>query len=456
MQNEIRQENKMGVMPVGRLILTVSLPIMASMLVQALYNIVDSIFVARISENALTAVSMAFPIQNLMIATATGTGVGINALLAKNLGAKDYERADKIAENAVFLAMMSYLVFLLIGVFGAEAFYRSQTDIEEIITYGTSYLRVCCCLCFGIFIQIFFERMLQATGNSVYSMFSQMLGAVTNIILDPILIFGLFGMPKLGVAGAALATIIGQIFGAAASVCLNHWKNKEIKIRLIGFLPDWALIRQIYEIGVPSIIMASIGSVMIYGMNRILIGFTSTATAVFGVYFKLQSFVFMPVFGLNNGVIPIIAYNYGAGSRERVKKTIRTSILMATVIMVAGLFVFQTAPALLLRLFDASETMLSIGIPALRIISTSFLLAGFGIGVSSVFQALGYATYSMFMSLARQLLVLLPTAYFLSFSGNVNLVWLSFPLAEVVSASLGAWYMARINKKVISKIGTLA
>lgn len=455
MQNEIRQENKMGVMPVGRLILTVSLPIMASMLVQALYNIVDSIFVARISENALTAVSMAFPIQNLMIATATGTGVGINALLAKNLGAKDYERADKIAENAVFLAMMSYLVFLLIGVFGAEAFYRSQTDIEEIITYGTSYLRVCCCLCFGIFIQIFFERMLQATGNSVYSMFSQMLGAVTNIILDPILIFGLFGMPKLGVAGAALATIIGQILRGGERMS-ESLENKEIKIRLIGFLPDWALIRQIYEIGVPSIIMASIGSVMIYGMNRILIGFTSTATAVFGVYFKLQSFVFMPVFGLNNGVIPIIAYNYGAGSRERVKKTIRTSILMATVIMVAGLFVFQTAPALLLRLFDASETMLSIGIPALRIISTSFLLAGFGIGVSSVFQALGYATYSMFMSLARQLLVLLPTAYFLSFSGNVNLVWLSFPLAEVVSASLGAWYMARINKKVISKIGTLA
>lgn len=454
MSEDVKKENKMGVMPVGRLILTISLPIMASMLVQALYNIVDSIFVAKISENALTAVSMAFPIQNLMIAVATGTGVGINALLARNLGAKDFNKVNKIAENSVFLAVMSYLVFVLIGFFGAEVFYRSQTDIEEIVRYGTDYIRVCCFLSLGIFLQIFFERMLQATGKSMYSMISQMIGAITNIVLDPILIFGLFGFPKMGVTGAALATVIGQSFGAVASIVLNHLKNKEIRIRMRGFRPNGTIIRKIYEIGVPSIIMASIGSVMIYGMNRILIGFTATATAVFGVYFKLQSFVFMPVFGLNNGVIPIISYNYGAGNRERVRKAIRTSIWMATGIMIVGLIIFQCMPAMLLKMFEASETMLKIGVPALRIISTSFVLAGFGIAVSSVFQALGYATYSMIMSLARQLFVLLPAAYLISLGGNLDAVWLSFPIAEVVSAVLGAWYLMRVNKKVISKIGT--
>ena len=449
---QIKKENKMGVMPIGKLIITMSLPIMASMLVQALYNIVDSVFVAKISENALTAVSMAFPIQNLMIAVGTGTGVGVNALLARNLGAKDYKNVNKIAENAIFLTVMSYLAFLLIGLFGAESFFRSQTDIEEIIVYGTQYVRICACISFGLFTQIMFERMLQATGKTFYSMLSQGLGAIINIILDPILIFGLLGLPKMGVMGAAFATVIGQIIGGAFGIFLNQKVNKEIRISMKGFRPDGRLIKQIYIIGIPSIIMASIGSIMNYGMNKILMGFTATATAVFGVYFKLQSFIFMPVFGLNNGVIPIVSYNYGAKNRERVLKAIKTSILMAMVIMLAGLILFQTIPDVMLKMFDASETMLSIGVPALRIISLSFVFAGFCIGCSSIFQALGYAIYSMIMSVARQLFVLLPAAYLLSLTGKLDLVWLSFPLAEIASLAVCIFYLVRVNKNVISKI----
>lgn len=453
MQQEVRQENKMGVMPVPKLIITMSLPIMASMLVQALYNIVDSMFVAQISENALTAVSMAFPLQNLMIAVATGTAVGINALLSRNLGAKNFGQVNKIANHAIFLAAASYLVFLVVGFFASEPFFRSQTDIEEIVVYGTQYTKICCCLSLGVFISVFCERMLQATGKTVYSMVTQGVGAIINIVLDPILIFGLFGFPEMGVAGAALATVIGQHAGAAVGIILNIKKNTEIKIQLKGFKPDFALIKQIYGIGIPSIIMSSIGSVMNYGMNRILMGFTSTATAVFGVYFKLQSFIFMPVFGLNNGVIPVISYNYGAGKRERVVKAIKTSVVIALTVMTIGLIIFQTIPDVLLKLFDASETMLFIGAPALRVISLSFIFAAFGMACSSAFQALGYAFYSMLMSIARQLLVLLPVAYLLSLSGEVRLVWFAFPIAEIVSFIICIFFMIRINKKVISKIG---
>ena len=453
MKEERRQENKMGVMLVPKLILTMSLPIMASMLVQALYNIVDSVFVAQISENALTAVSMAFPLQNLMIAVSTGTAVGVNALLSRNLGAKDYERVNHIANHAVFLAVMSYLLFVVIGFFGAEPFFRSQTDIEEIVVYGTQYTRICLCLSVGLFVQMFFERILQATGRTVASMVSQMLGAIINIVLDPILIFGMFGLPAMGVAGAAVATVAGQIVGAIVGVIINEKKNKEVNIQLKGFRPDFALIKQIYGIGIPSIIMASIGSAMNYGMNRILLGFTSTAAAVFGVYFKLQSFIFMPVFGLNNGMIPVISYNYGAGNRERVVKAVKTSAVMAVGIMLMGLLVFQTIPGLLLNMFDASETMLEIGMPALRTISLSFLFAGFGIACSGTFQALGKAFFSMLMSIARQLLVLLPAAYVLSLSGKVNLVWWAFPIAEAVAIVVCICFLIYINKTVISKIG---
>ncbi len=447
------QENKMGVMPINKLIISMSLPIMISMLVQALYNIIDSIFVAMINENALTAVSMAFPIQNLMIAVGAGTAVGVNALLARSLGEKDYDKVNKIAENAVFLILLSYLAFLLIGIFGAEAFFRSQTDIEEIVVYGKQYLSVCCFFSFGIFTQIMFERILQATGKTIYTMFTQGIGAIINIILDPILIFGLLGFPKMGVTGAAVATVIGQIIAGALGIIFNHTKNHEVKIRLKGFRPDGAIIGQIYTIGIPSIIMQAIGSVMNYGMNRILISFTSTATAVFGVYFKLQSFIFMPVFGLNNGVIPIMAYNYGAGNKERVTKTLKHSITYAVCIMIVGLIIFQVIPSPLLKLFNASNTMLAIGIPALRIISISFILAAICIACGSCFQALGKATYSMVVSIARQLVVLLPVAFALAQLGNVNLVWWAFPIAELMSLTMTTIFMKKLNRDVISQIG---
>lgn len=448
------QENKMGVMPINKLILSMSLPIMASMLVQALYNIVDSIFVAMISENALTAVSMAFPIQNLMIAVGVGTAVGMNALLARSLGEKDYSKVNKIAENSIFLAILSYLIFLIIGLFFAEAFFRSQTDIEEIIVYGTQYLSVCCCWSFGVFIQVMFERMLQATGKTVYSMITQGIGAIINIILDPILIFGLFGFPEMGITGAAAATVIGQIVAAIAGMILNQKKNHEVRLQFKGFRPDGDIIKQIYGIGIPSIIMQAIGSIMNYGMNRILISFTPTATAVFGVYFKLQSFIFMPVFGLNNGVIPIMAYNYGAGNRERVTKTLKTTIIYAVSIMIVGTLLFQFAPNTMLSLFNASETMIEIGVPALRTISLSFVVAAICIACSGAFQALGKAVYSMINSIARQLVVLLPAAYALAQFGNINLVWWAFPIAEIVSLIMTALFMRKLNKDVIAKIGT--
>ena len=444
------EENKMGIMPVNQLIISMSLPIMASMLVQALYNIVDSVFVSQINENALTAVSMAFPIQNLMIAVGVGTAVGVNALLARSLGEKDFEKVDRIAANAVFLAALSYLLFLVIGLFFVEPFYRSQTDIEEIIRYGKEYLTVCCCFSFGAFAQLMFERLLQATGKTIYTMFTQGIGAIVNIIMDPILIFGLFGFPKMGVTGAAVATVIGQIVAGILSVWLNAKKNYEVHIHMKGFRPNLPVIGQIYGIGVPSIIMQAIGSVMNYGMNRILISFTSTATAVFGVYFKLQSFVFMPVFGLNNGIIPIVAYNYGAKNRERVVSTIRHTIVYAMGIMLAGLLVFQVIPKPLLLLFNASETMVGIGVPALRIISLSFLLAGFCIACGSVFQALGRSVYSMLVSVARQLLVLLPVAYGLSRLGNVNLVWWAIPIAELMSLAMTLFFMRQIYLRVLS------
>lgn len=444
------EENKMGIMPVNRLILSMSLPIMISMLVQALYNIVDSIFVSQINENALTAVSMAFPIQNLMIAVGVGTAVGVNALLARSLGEKDYDKVNRIAANSVFLTILSYLLFLVIGLFWVEAFYTSQTDIEEIVQYGKEYLTVCCCFSFGAFVQLMFERLLQATGKTIYTMFTQGIGAIVNIIMDPILIFGLMGFPKMGVTGAAAATVIGQIVAGLLAVWINAKKNYEVQIHMKGFRPDLPVIGQIYGIAVPSIIMQAIGSVMNYGMNRILISFTSTATAVFGVYFKLQSFVFMPVFGLNNGIIPIVAYNYGAKNKERVTNTIRYTVAYAMGIMVLGLLVFQAIPEPLLLLFNASETMIAIGIPALRIISLSFVLAGFCIACGSVFQALGRSVYSMLVSVARQLLVLLPVAYGLARLGSVNLVWWAIPIAELMSLAMTLFFMVRIYRRVLS------
>lgn len=447
------KENKMGVMPVNRLLLSMSLPMMISMLVQALYNIVDSVFVSRINENALTAVSLAFPIQSLLIAFGVGTGVGVNALLSRSLGEKDRKTADKTAVNGLFLAVATYVVFLIVGIFAARPFYLSQTKDEQIVEYGVQYLSIVCIFSIGMLLQMMLEKLLQSTGRTMFTMVTQAVGAVTNIIFDPILIFGLFGFPKLGVAGAAAATIFGQCVGGGLALFFNLKYNHDISLNFKKFRPDADIIKKIYIVGVPSIVMQAIGSVMTYGMNRILIGFTSTATAVFGVYFKVQSFVFMPVFGLNNGMVPIIAYNYGAGRKERVIKTVRLSVIYALAIMAAGLAVFQFAPQLMLELFNASENMMAIGVPALRIISLSFLFAAFGIVSSSFFQALGNGIYSMLVSLTRQLIVLLPAAWLLSLSGNVEVVWWAFPVAEVFSFALSLIFTVRISKKVVSHIG---
>ena len=451
-QSEIQKENKMGVMPVGKLLFTMSLPIMISMIVQALYNIVDSMFVARVSENALTAVSLAFPVQNLMISVATGTGVGINALLSRSLGEKNFDRANRTAKNGIFLLVVSAIVFAIVGGVFSHMFFAVQTNDAEIVEAGTVYTRICTIWSIGLFMQITMERLLQATGKSIYSMVTQLTGAVINIILDPIMIFGLLGFPKMGVAGAALATVVGQTIAACLAVFFNLKKNTELNYSFHGFRPDGEIIRHIYAVGVPSIIMASISSVMNFGMNKILMTFSSTATAVFGVYYKLQSFVFMPTFGLNNGMVPILAYNLGARKKKRMIRTIRLSVIYAISIMLIGLAVFQLIPGDLLRLFDASEDMLSIGIPALRIISLSFTFAGFCVVSSSVFQALGHGFLSLMFSLIRQLVVLLPVAYILSRFRVLNLVWWSFPIAEVAGVILCIFFLMYAYRKEIKPI----
>ncbi|MBR5967048.1 MAG: MATE family efflux transporter [Lachnospiraceae bacterium] len=447
-------ENKMGVMPVKKLLVSMSLPMMASMLVQALYNIVDSIFVARISENALTAVSMAFPLQTLMIALAGGTCVGINAILSKALGEKDFARADSTAVNGIFLALLSYLLFLVIGLTVVTPFYHSQTEDAEIIAYGEQYLTIVLTFSFGIFGQFIFERLLISTGRTMLTMITQGTGAIINLILDPILIFGLLGMPKLGIRGAAIATVIGQIVAGILACVMNFKKNTEIHIRLKGFRPDAALIGQIYRIGVPSIIMQSIGSVMVYIMNKVLISFSSTAVAVFGVYFKLQSFIFMPIFGMNNGLIPIIAYNYGAGKRERMMNTWRFAWVLSTVIMLFGVVAFEVFPAPLLEIFDASEEMMSIGKVALRVIGVHFPVAAYCIVTGSMFQALGMSVYSMITSIMRQVVVLIPAAILLAQLGSVDYVWWSFPIAEIMSAAATTFFFNKIYKDIIRHVGT--
>lgn len=445
-------ENKMGTMPVNRLLLTISIPMMISMLVQSLYNIVDSIFVSMINENALTAVSLVFPIQNLMMAAASGLGVGFNSLLSRSLGARQEDMVGKSAMNGIFLEIVAYFIFLIVGLTLPEAFLRSQTNDPEIVRYGIQYMSVICICSIGVFMQITFERLLQATGKTMFTMVTQITGAVINIIMDPVLIFGLVGMPRLGVTGAALATIFGQIVAAALALTFNLKNNKEVKFYVKGFRPELSVIGKIFSVGLPSMVMIAIGSVMTYGMNRILIAFTSTATAVFGIYFKLNSFIFMPVFGLNNGMVPIIAYNYGAKRKDRMKKTLRLSLMYAIIIMLIGTLIFHLIPDKLLLLFNASDNMLSIGEPALRIISLSFPLAAFSIIFGSSFQALGIGIYSLITSVLRQLVVLLPVAYLLSKTGNVDNIWWSYPIAELAAVAATAFFMVRINKNIISKM----
>ena len=453
MESELSQ-NKMGTMPIRKLLISMSLPMMASMLVQALYNIVDSIFVARVSEAALTAVSISFPIQNLMIAFGVGIGVGVNALLSKSLGEGDQPRAQRIALQGIFIEVICCAIFILVGIFAMDPFFRGQTADAEIIALGKDYLSICCIFSVGLFAQLIFERLLQATGRTVLSMISQCAGALINIIFDPILIFGVswLGIPAMGVTGAAIATVFGQIVGGIVAIVLNVRRNRELAFRFRGFRPDGKLCGGILFIGIPSAIMGSIGSFMTYGVNKILFAFEEvgkTAAAVFGVYFKLQSFVFMPVFGLNNGMVPIVSYNYGAKRPDRITQTIRLSAIYAVAIMAAGVAVVQLIPDKLLLLFDASEQMLTIGVPALRIISTCFVFAGFSIVCSSVFQALGNSIFSMVMSITRQLAVLLPAAYILAHAFGLHAVWYAFPIAEFVSLALSIIMLSHTYKKVI-------
>lgn len=450
------KENKMGTMTVNKLLISMSLPMIISMLVQALYNVIDSMFVAQISENALTAVSLAFPLQSLMIAVGVGTGVGVNAVLSKSLGQKDFESANKAASNGIILSFLSYVIFALIGVFLTGVFFKSQTSNVEIINHGSQYIYICTILSVGLFGQIILERLLQSTGKTFYTMITQGIGAIINIILDPILIFGLFGAPEMGVAGAAVATVTGQIIAMFLALYFNLKKNHEIKLNKKVFKLDIKIIKRIYAVGVPSIVMQSIGSVMTFGLNKILIGFTPTATAVFGVYFKLQSFVFMPVFGLNNGMVPIVAYNYGAKNEERVTKTIKLSTIYAMGIMLVGFLIFQAFPKQLLCLFNASEDMLRIGIPALRIISINFIFAGFCVIASSVFQALENGMLSLVVSAVRQLIAILPLAFIFGQVFGVNAIWFAFPVSEIIAVILSAMFMKKVYNEAIKPISMIA
>lgn len=445
-------ENKMGVVSVGRLLASMAIPMMISMLVQAFYNIVDSVFVARISENALNAVSLAFPLQNLMIAFGAGTAVGMNALLSRALGAKKQDEVDRSANVAIFLSLCNSIVFALIGIFLSKPFFLIQTDIAEIVNYGADYTSICLGFSFGIFFQFCFERLLQSTGKTGLAMCTQLIGAIINIILDPILIFGLLGFPALGVKGAAIATVTGQIIAAIVAVIINIKCNKEVHISLKQIRWHTATAKEIYKVGLPSIVMQSIGSIMTFGLNKILIGFTETATAVFGAYFKLQSFIFMPIFGLNNGMVPIIAYNFGAKKPDRVKKTVRLTIISAVCIMLTGLTVFETIPHVLLSFFNASENMLTIGVPALRIIALHFILAGFCIIAGSVCQAIGNPVHSLITSVCRQLVVLLPAAWLLSKTGNLGAVWFAFPIAELFAFTLSAIFLGKTMKSANKKM----
>lgn len=446
----------MGTEPLNPLLLSLAIPMMISMLVQALYNVVDSIFVSYVNEAALSAVSLAYPIQNLLIAFAVGTAVGVNAYLSKNLGEGNHAEADRAAANGLFLAVCSAIAFLIFGLFGARAFITAQTTDPLIARYGAEYLSICTIFSLGCCVQCMMEKILVSTGRSTFAMTTQLIGAVTNIVLDPIFIFGLFGVPRMEAAGAAVATVIGQFVGAAAALTLHFLYNKDVHITLRGFRPNGKTIRRIYQVGIPSIAMNAIGSVMTFGMNAILITFSSTAVAIFGVYFKLQSFVFMPVFGLNNGMVPIVSYNYGARKPERILGTKRLAAIYAVGIMVLGFLAGQFLPGVMLGIFNASPDMLSIGVVALRIISVSFLLAGFNVISSAYFQALGHGVLALWVSVIRQLVVLLPTGWLLSLAGRLELVWWSFPIAEVVAFILCVIFQRVCYNKIIRPMRTAA
>jgi len=455
-QNRIPEsaENKMGIMPIGKLLFTMALPMVIAMLVQALYNIVDSIYISRISESAVTALSLAFPIQNLMIGFAVGLGVGVNSLLSKSLGQGDRQTANATAGNGFFLMAIATVLFVLFGIFGARSYFAMQSDVAETVDGGSIYITICCAASAGVFVEILGERLLQASGRTFYTMITQGTGAIVNILLDPVFIFGVdfLGIPAMGMAGAAIATVIGQWIAAALAIYFNLKHNPDIHFSPAIFRPKAAVIRPILGVGVPSIIMGSIGSVMTFGMNQILQSFHETATGVFGIYFKLQSFFFMPVFGLNNATISIVAYNYGARKPQRISATLRCSCLSALGVMTAGLLCFLLLPDVLIGIFNPTDEFLRIGRSALQIISLHFPLAAFGIALGASFPALGNGVYSTITSLCRQLIALLPAAYLLSLSGEVNHVWWSFPIAEVISLTVTILLFRRIYTRKVAPL----
>lgn len=452
MQKETLQENKMGVMPVGKLLVNMALPMIISMLVQALYNIVDSVYVSQVSESAVTALSLAFPVQNMQIGFAVGVGVGVNALLSQSLGRKDQESVNWAAGQGVFLALVATALFMLFGFFGVRPYYTMQSTVAETVEGGIAYTSICCIFTVGIFIQVLCERLLQATGRAMQTMILQGTGAVINIILDPVFIHGWWGMPRMGVAGAAVATVIGQCTGAVLGIYLNLRHNPEVQLHVKFMKPNWKVIAPILEVGIPSVVMNGIGSVMNFGMNQILQGFNEVATGVFGIYYKLQSLFFMPLFGINNATISILAYNYGARKPKRIVHTLKLATAVAVCIMLVGLAVFQLFPQALLGIFNPTEEFLAIGVKALRILCLPFPVAAICISLGASFQALGKGSYSTVVSLCRQLIVLLPAAYLLSLTGSVDNVWWSFPIAEVMSALVTGLLFAKLYRQKVKPL----
>lgn len=452
MQKETLQENKMGVMPVGKLLVNMALPMIISMLVQAFYNIVDSVYVSQVSESAVTALSLAFPVQNMQIGFAVGVGVGVNALLSQSLGRKDQESVNWAAGQGVFLALVATALFMLFGFFGVRPYYTMQSTVAETVEGGIAYTSICCIFTVGIFIQVLCERLLQSTGRAMQTMILQGTGAIINIILDPVFIHGWWGMPRMGVAGAAVATVIGQCTGAVLGIYLNLRHNPEVQLHVKFMKPNWKVIAPILEVGIPSVVMNGIGSVMNFGMNQILQGFNEVATGVFGIYYKLQSLFFMPLFGINNATISILAYNYGARKPKRIVHTLKLATAVAVCIMLVGLAVFQLFPQALLGIFNPTEEFLAIGVKALRILCLPFPVAAICISLGASFQALGKGSYSTVVSLCRQLIVLLPVAYLLSLTGDVNNVWWSFPIAEVMSALVTGLLFAKLYRQKVKPL----
>ncbi|MFL2075376.1 MATE family efflux transporter [Marinilactibacillus psychrotolerans] len=443
------KSNKLGTMPMNRLVLNLSLPMMISMLIQSLYNVVDSMFVAQISEEALAALSLAYPVQMLMLAIQVGSGVGMNAELSKRLGEDRRDLASETANNGVFLGFIHYAIFLILGLLLIRPFFQAQTDNPVIIQYGIEYTMIITTFSIGKFMQFVYERTLQATGRTMYTMITQGTGAILNIALDPILIFGLFGFPAMGVYGAAIATVFAQIISALMAFTFNAKFNDDVDMKYKGFRPNWTVIKRIYSVGIPSMIMTSITSLVTFLLNNILLQFTSTATAVYGVYIRLQGFAFMPVFGLNNGMIPIVSFNYGARNKKRMIQAIQICLIYAISLMLTGTILFQLFPTQLLGLFSASEEMTAIGVSALRTISISFILAGFSIIMGTVFQALGNGMLSLWVNVIRQLVVLIPAAYLLSLTGNVPAVWWAIVISEAVAVVFSAIAMRYVYKQKI-------